>query len=1040
MKSSPSPSLTPWLGRGLFLGSLLLYVLTLSPGFFPGASASFVAAHTGVNPFPPLVNHVWGWVIHLASLLPLGPMAVRVHLVGALSCAASVWFLFQIMLRLRQPASFENGLPRGVAGRARLLSALVAALVLATAVPFWMVATRAHPLAFGLMLMLGAFHLLLRYGENGRMGFLNAAVLVYAIGINDFATLVLFLPVFGLLTLYYLHLHGRLRVGVVLRLLGLALLGLAPQFIAAALYMRSDAYEWRMFSHYGQVLWYMWRDQYLLVIRGLPRVGWLTVGVVSLVPWVVVYVLGIGRRSASAGAWLGTAILCALLSVLSGLVLLNAVISPWSMTRDNPLLVTPYVLIAMWTGALAAYWLATLQRPERGIWPRIGQGFAAVLVLALLALGVRNGALAEGRSGRWFAQYAREVVDRLDGRTMLISSGALDDLILLEARARGVPLEIINLRASQQLSYRRYVASLFDEPRYKSLAEVGVQPLLVEWFARGSNVASRVGVLDVADLWMAAGLVGDPHGPLYLGRAPDQAPDADALAAENRAYWASFAEPLSRAQPPEHHPAQTGFRVMAMQSSKAANNLGVLWEELARDEWAAEAYLASRQFDTNNISALVNLHALRQRQGHADAAALEAQLNAITTQEAVKRRLWSLSYHYGTIRSPELYASRGWAWAMSGKPALAAQDMRKALDLGGESSALRLALTALDAAQDGPAATEEFLHAELERDPKNKDALLGLYRIALQRGQFAIARGHLQRLREAGDTADGVQLEEVLLDVLSGQTEKAAAALKDLVAKKPDDLRAWAALAVVAGERKDAQTVRDALDRLQQARRASPAVRFMAAQVAARQGDRAGARAQLDQVLRQQPNHAPALDLMIRLLMAEGDRETAEGYVDRLINAEPNHAFGNYMLGAFQAMRGQYALAESSYRVSLQARRAPEALNDLAYVLARQNRHEEALPIIEECLRASDLNGAAWSTYGIVLLANKRLDEAETALQQALTNNPESPEVQLNLALLYEQKGQGGDALKLAESITPRTGELLRDDQDRLRDLLKRLR
>lgn len=1039
MKSS-SLTVEVLLGRVLFAAALLLYWSTLSPGFFPGASSAFVSAHLGIHPFPPLVNHVWGWLIHLLGALPIGSMAVRIHAMSALCSAVSVWLIYRIMLIIPVARTFSQGMPKPVVDRVRIIAALVAAMVLATSTPFWLVATRAHPLSFDLMLMLLAFHQLFRFRANGRMSTLYLSVSIYAVGMTDFATLVLFLPLYALLVLYYLFLMQRLRPAVVLRLVGLALLGLAPQFIAALLYMKSEAYVWREFSHYGQVLWYMWRDQYLLVIRSLPRVGWLTVAVVSFVPWAAVYLLGIGRKSPSAGSWLGTGILCALFAGLGVVVLTDLVISPWALTRENPLLVTPYLLIAMWVGAIASYWCATLLRADSKLFRVLGNLLLLVILAGLVAVGIRNSREASGRVGRWFDAYANAAVDRLDGRTWLVSSGALDDLILLKARERGVRVKAINLRAGANPGYRRYVASLFDDPRLKGLAEVNLQPLLMEWFARTTNIAAQVAVVDLADLWIAARLESEPHGPIYLGRDPEKRPPATQILEDNRAYWTNLAAPLAARQLVDQHPAQIWFRVIRAQAAKSANNTGVLLEDAGEPALAEEAYRAANQFDTNNVSSLLNLLALYQRAGRPEAAEMEARISEIVSIDRARNFLWSLSYHQGTIRTPELYASRGWAWAMSGKPALAAQDIQKAIDLGGDSASLRMALAALDSDAEESGRPEALLQQELDQNPENVDAIMGLYRLAVRRGQFSVARGRLEELRRLKYSEDVLRLEYALLDLLTGKAEQAQAQLADAVRKQPDDMRAWAALAVVAGEQNDAKTVQEALDRLQQARRASPAIRYMAALVALRQGDRVAARRQFEQVLRQEPRHAPALEAMVRVLLAEGDRETAEAYVDRLISADPRHPFGNYMLGVYQALRGQYALAESSYRASLQARRSPEALNDLAYVLARQQRVAEALPIIEECMRLSDLNGATYSTYGMILLAAGRLDEAESALQKALTFSPEAAEVQLNLAQLYERKGQGAEALRLAESVMSRSTDLLRDDQDALRELLRRLR
>lgn len=1036
---SPRARLT---GQILFGVALLLYIATLSTGFFAGQSASLVSSHLGLQPFPPMVNHVWGWVIRLVAAIPVGPMAVRVNLVGAVCSAASVWLIFQIMMRLRYSDMFQQRLPTETVKRSQWFSALVAGLALMTAIPFWIVATRAHPLAFDLMLLLLSFHLLFRFGENGRASYINAAVLVYAIGMNDFATLILFFPVFAPFVLVQLYRFQELRASVVLRLIGIALLGLAPQFIAAALYAKSAAFEWRQFTHYGEVLWWMWHDQYMLVMRSLPRVGWLTVGVVSVLPWLAVFALGIGRRSPSAGSWLGTALMCGLLTALAGAVLANTLISPWAITQTNPLLVTPYVLIAMWTGSIAGYWLASMQRANEGAWQKIGYVFMTIVLVALVGLGVRNASTANGRAGRWFSRFANETLDRVGDRPTLISVGAFDDVVLLEARARGKSLNLINLRAASQLPYRRYLASLFPEnARLRSLAEIGVQPMLTEWFTTATNLESQVAILDISDMWMTAGLLAEPHGLLYLGRAPDAAQDLEALAADNRLFWTHFAEPMSKALPKKENPAYIWLRSLVAQSAKSANNLGVFLEEAQDAKLAEEAYRESLTFDPQNVSALVNLHALYQRQNRPEAADVEKDVEAIISLDKVKQNLWSLSYNYGVIRSPELYARRGWAWAMSGKPALAAQDLRAAVDLGGENNALRIALAALDDEGRIADVPENILQAELASNPQNIRVAMDLYRVAMQRGQFDVARARLNEVEKMKDAPkELIKLEGALLDGLVGNNERAAASLAQIVRDRPENLRAWAALAVVAGQQNDAKTVQEALDRLQQAKRASPSIRFMAAQLALRQGDRAGAKRQLDEILRAVPGHAPALELLLRLQMMEGDRENAERTVERLIAVNPQSAFGNYMLGAFQALRGQYVLAESSYRASLAQRRDPSTLNDLAYVLTRQKRYNEALPLIEECMRTTDLQGAAWSTYGLVLLQLNRLDEAETALQSALAENPESAETQLNLAQLYEKKGQKAEALKLAESITSRSAELLQDDQDALRDMLKRLR
>ncbi|MCS6771501.1 MAG: tetratricopeptide repeat protein [Kiritimatiellae bacterium] len=1027
------------IGLALAAGAFLLYSATLSEGFYPGPLTELIAGRLGVSPFRSTMHSLWGFLIEGLARLPIGPLAVRIHLVGALFAAVSIGLLFSIMYRLRRKALFEQGIPPEIAARVRVFTAVTAALVLMVSIPFWFAATTSHPLMLSLMLMLLSFDLLMRYFEGGRRLLLYLAVLFYALGMGNFASLVLYLPIFGLFLLLALYQHGELTWKRTVQLIVVGLLGAVPLLVDAAIYRETPAYEWREFKGYWQVLHFMLLDQYLSILKAVPRVGWLTVFVAAILPWVGVFLFGVGRKSASAGRGFGDFLLALLLTVLSVVLLLDFKISPWALTGAQPLLVVPYVFIAMWAATLAGYWLALLQR-HKGLGQAAGWAWAGIVFAFIGFVGVRNHAYAAGSGGQVFANYARAVADRLDDRPMIVSASSFDTLVQLELFSRGESRTFISLQGTGSLAYRRYVASLFDDPRLKSLATISFQPFLVEWFLSDTNLLDRLAIIDHADLWMAAGCVGVPHGPVYLPLRPDETPNVDDLLSDNRKFWAEFARPAAEKSWSDRHPASAAVRAMLAQTAKAANNLGVLLEDLGRATDAEEAYRAASNFNTNNVSAMVNLHALLQRQGREEAAELEKRLESVISRAAVRQQLWALSYHQGIIRSPQIYAGRGWAWALSGKPALAAADLRKAIELGGDNAGLKMAISALESDEDLGEVSEELLKLELDRDPTNVRAALGLYRLSVRSGRFEEARGRLEALRSLSIPEDFLRTEEALLEAALGNVDRALATLADVVRRNPENLRAWASLAILAGERSDSKMVREALERIQQASAASPLIRYLAARAALREGDREGARRLLELALRTDPNYVPALEWMVRILMSEGDRQGAEAMVDRLITVSPRNAFGNYMLGVFQALRGQYQLAESSYRVSLEVVRLPEALNDLAYVLARQNRIEEALPLIEECLKMSDLQGAAWSTYGYALLSAGRLEEAEDALMKAAAYNEGHPELQFQIARLYEKTGRKEEARKIAEDLTSRSAELLKEDQEELREMLRRLR
>lgn len=1030
-------------GRWVFAATLLLFLLTLSPVFYPGESAQMVAERIGVAVFPAMSHSVWGWCIQALAAAPVASAALRLNAFSAVCGAFAAWLVFQVVARIRHDRTFEEAMARFPSVSAQVFSGAVAALVFATSLPVWIASTRAHPLSFDLALGLLPFYLLLRYGESRRLFHLYASVLLYGIGITEYETMIPMAPVYGVMLLVAVYRAGHWRLAVLARAAGLGFAGLLLYVVAAWQYTQSPAYEWRAFENFFQVLLYIWREQYVTLTRSMPRVGWLIVGMVSVAPWlVVVGFRGLGARPTGRGAWSGTFILNGLLSALAVGLLFNFTLSPWSLTRGNPLLAAPHLFIAMWAGYVAGYWYVMLSRRNRGGdagRSRLAGLYAAAVVALVAAAAAPNVSLAHGRSGAVAARFAEEQLDSLRGRTWMVTAGELGDNIALAAWERGLSLRMLNPRYAQSASYGRYVASLFDDARSKSLARVGLVPLLNEWLRRDPAVAEKLAIVNAPDLWLEAGLRPLPVRTLFLGEAPDAETDVDALVADFHRFWDDYGAQV-RATLGRESFVQILNRQIAGHLGKMANNLGVYAEDRGRPDLAYRLYQDARAMDTNNLSALINQHALAKREGRPELEAVEADLTAAVKKLQSRMQIWALSYHHGYIRSPELYATRGWAWAMSGKPNMAMTDMKRAVELGGETAGSQLAMAGLYFAQEMSDESREAYLSVLEEHPDNAVALLGLARLATRSGDFDSARGYLARLRELKAPAPVVAMEEAIIEAMTGNAKAALSRLADLVKEQPDNLRAWGALAVLAAQAGDQRQLQAALEKLQAAKMVSPSIRMAMAQIAANQNDLPSARKHLEEVLRVQPGSVAALEAMLRLCVAEGRRDEAERYVEALITVDPRNAFGNYILGALQYYREQYALAESSYRVSLASKRSPEVLNDLAWLLRRRGALDEALVMVRESLDLDDRSGSAWDTYGAIMMAQNRLDEAEKALQRALALRPDSAPVTLNVALLYEKKGQYKDAQRLAESLMARPTELSREQYDDLRDLMKRLR
>ncbi len=1030
--------LQKWAGTFVFGLALMVYLATLSPVYHPVHSAAKLAQHLHLTPFPSMTNMVWGWLIRAVAALPLGEGAWRLNATSAVLGALVVWMVYRLVAGFGA-ATRADGARDSLSP---VWGGLAAALALMVCLPYWMVSTRASPLTFDLALGLLSFLLLQRALKNNRLGLLYASAAVYGLACAEFSSMYLIAPVYGVAMLLALVRLGALRARSFLLLAASFVAGLSPYLFAAMQFRAMPAYEWRAFEGFFQVLKYTWLEQYLTISRGIPRVGWLTIGFVAILPWAVAILYRLGLRSPQARSQDGQLLVHGMLGALATAVIFEFPLAPWSVTGAGVPLVTPYAFSAIAIGLVVFYFLeARHMGPPNLRRPGTLTAAALLLTLAPLVAGAFHVREIHRGEARNAVAYADAVLDSLDGRPWLITASGLDEVLALRAWDRDIVVRLLDPRAAQSDAYQAYLAAQFDDARLQALARVGLMPLLQEWLATPA-AAGQVAVMGAQDVWDFVGLEGVPVGLVYWGVAPEEALPVDVLVARLEGLLKGpLAWCLNEAEP-AGPTLRRWNEVLRREVSKQANNLGVYAEEQDRPDLAWTCYATARSVFPENISALINQHVMARRDERPERESLNAEIETrVKALEGKAHTLWSLARDHGFIRAPETYANRGWAWAMSGKPRMAVRELKRAIKAGGkETPAATLALAQLYFQQDDQALSEGAYMRLLEVNPEHQPALLGLARLAAQRGDFASARARMQQLRDLKADPQRLLLEEAVMESVAGEAARARALLLEAVASQPDDLRAWAALATVAAHLKDEGNLRLALEKLKDTRSLGPAVRLMLAQIAVGRGEYAAARREVEEVLRLQPAQPVGLEMMTRFSMGEGDRLATERFVEQLLAVDSRHAFANYVLGALQFGRGEHALAESSYRASLASHRAPETINDLADVLAKRGALQEAEALVREALQAVDTMGSAWDTLAVICLRTDRTDEAAEALQRAIALRPESLATKVHLAELHERQGRKTESLALADELLVSTADLDHDDAESLRALVRRLR
>lgn len=623
-----------------------LFIGTSSTHVEPEISAPLLAQLLHLAPFPSMEYPVWSWVVRFLAGLNVAVFPRTLNIFSALCGAFAALLLYRLIA-----ASLRSSEVRAAVPWLAVASGLAASGFLVVCVPFWMVSNRAHPASFDLVLLLGSLRMLQLYGITRRMGWLLGFSFVYGVGLAELATFALFLPPIGFFSLYLIWRCRQFRARTLAPAILLGLLGASLLFLAAFEYFQLPAAKWREATSMWDVLKYFLLERRRLILGSIPRHGWLLLFMGTLVPWMMSWFAQRRNRG-----WEFNPSLLVFYPFLIGIaliVLFNGPVAPWRVMGLNPLLVTPYVLVASTYGLLLARLgtsiaarLVRKKRSTRGVVP-------ALLVLALIPLalaGVRNAPIVSTQSSAAVEKLVQSVFDLSAGRSLWMGDGLLEPQLRLEAYRRGVSFNYVNAYQAEAFTYRRYLASLFDEPRLQSLALAGLGPLLSTWLGEEDTAVDQLALPLRPDIWLSEGLEPVPSGLLYLGARDRNALDPMQTWQKNVSFW-QFVEPLLARLPTN----SAGSRLLAdttrRQVARVANDLGVFMEYTGHPSEAVLAYRRSLSFDPENLSAALNLLVLAGEVDEQVDTSAAAALRDREMERPYPRAPQLLAIQYGHLRS-----------------------------------------------------------------------------------------------------------------------------------------------------------------------------------------------------------------------------------------------------------------------------------------------------------------------------------------------------------------------------------------------------
>jgi hypothetical protein len=295
---------------------------------------------------------------------------------------------------------------------------------------------------------------------------LTGAALLYGAGLVEFPTLYVLAPLATAATLIVLHQQKRLTRITVMRLAGYALSGSMLYIPAALQYLGHPSLAWREINGTGAMFVELWREQYVAIKYSLPKVGWLTTGLLTLFPAAIALIY---RVKSAYQHKIRTPRLILIMFIFAPLaaVAWNFPLAPWMMTKGNPLLVTPYLMASLACGLLMAHVLSA----GKTVWSTnktlLYVALPAGLSLAAGALRTYPMIRTEGEAA--IARFSQETLKSLDGRTWLVTSGELDANRQLEAKRSNIPLRLLNPALARSGPYRASCDSQLADARLAGL-------------------------------------------------------------------------------------------------------------------------------------------------------------------------------------------------------------------------------------------------------------------------------------------------------------------------------------------------------------------------------------------------------------------------------------------------------------------------------------------------------------------------------------------------------------------------------------------
>jgi tetratricopeptide (TPR) repeat protein len=241
---------------------------------------------------------------------------------------------------------------------------------------------------------------------------------------------------------------------------------------------------------------------------------------------------------------------------------------------------------------------------------------------------------------------------------------------------------------------------------------------------------------------------------------------------------------------------------------------------------------------------------------------------------------------------------------------------------------------------------------------------------------------------------------------------------RDVIAKRPENWRAYASLghaAVAAGDKAKAL---DLYRQAQERNPTEPQVNLYLGQVLDSQGKPLEAIEHFRLAVKSQPDSGLANGALGRALAKQGQSDEALASLREAVRLDPASPDARDELARLLIQRGKFdeAIEQAEAALAVQSDYAP-AHDSLARGLVSKGQYAEAIAHARAALAADPTLSDSAYTLGVALSKTGKYAEAVGYMEKDLARRPKDVDANFNLAMLYDKSGQLDKAASLYERV-----------------------